>query len=151
MRKGIKTQTDLIQEERKEKNLVHLVNYIFIITAIIFGVFEYFFVTVGPWGEEEHFLTKYLQAFHILFAALFVFAIGAFFKDHIYKRIVNKVVRLRFSGMSLFCFFIFMTLSGYMIQVLSHALSREVAIIAHLALSGLWAIFYVFHHFKSRF
>ncbi len=133
-----------------DKKLVHISNYTILITSIVYFIFRYFFTVEGDWGEEMHPVTPYLQKLHILLVPLLVFTIGMFYRDHVHKRIVTGMLRLRTSGIILIISFVLMVFTGYLIQVLNDQTLRRGVVFSHLIISGLWSFAYLYHHIRSR-
>lgn len=139
-----------LRDDAKEKALVHIATYTLIITSLFYFLIKYFFYTQGEWGEQQHFLSPYLQKLHILLSPIFLFIMGSFFKEHVLKRIVSGVHQLRFSGICLTIFLFLLVLSGYLIQIVTEVFTRDVVSYFHLVISGIWLSFYIYHHIKSR-
>jgi hypothetical protein len=137
-----------------KKNLyyrVHAINYFIIISGLLLFLVKYYFPKkINEWSILNHPWQSPLLYLHILTAAVFLFIIGQFWTAHISPRLKNRSVNksgLK-SGSILILVMVIMCSSGYLIQVVTHILWRDITIWVHIGSSLSWAVMYIYHHFK---
>lgn len=105
--------------------------------------------TESEYGLLPHPLQSYFQGIHIVFSPLLIFAFGLLFKDHIVKMYKNALYK-RKTGITLVLTMTVMIISGYLVQVIYQAQSKELVAIIHIAISALFTLAYLIHHLFKR-
>ena len=114
-------------------------------TGVVYGWMRYFAEPVDEFAVVNHPLEPTALLLHILFAPLVVFACGLVWRNHVWKRVVSGFSARRRTGLLLFACFVPMALTGYLIQVTTSELWRDVSIVVHVATSVLWIVGYALH------
>ena len=86
----------------------------------------------------------------MLFAPLFVFAVGLIFERHIWLRVRNGHRAGRRSGLGLFALLLPMILSGYALQVSESLEARAAWTWIHVITSLLWILAWVAHQIAAH-
>lgn len=133
-----------------ERNNIFTINYLVVLTSIIYFIAKYFLTIEGEWGAETHPLTIWFQKIHILTVPFLIFAVGMIFSNHIWKRICNGFSKSRTSGIFLLVLLILMTLSGYLIQIIDNQLLRQYSAYLHIGVSVAWSLVFSYHHLSSN-
>ena len=119
-------------------------------TGLVFGWMLYFAEPTDEFAIVNHPWQPELQALHILFAPLLVFACGLFWRDHVWKRVKGGFPARRRSGLLLFSLLGVMVLSGYLVQTSVEVQWRLAWVWIHGVSSSLWLLGYVIHQFAPR-
>ncbi|MEH0860803.1 hypothetical protein [Halobacteriovorax sp. DPLXC-1] len=135
---------------RAERNTIFTINYLVLITSIIYFIAKYFLAIEGEWGPETHPLTIIFQKVHVLTVPFLIFAVGMIFSNHVWKRIESGYKKSRTSGIFLLVLLVLMSLTGYLIQVVDGQVFREYSAYLHIAVSVIWSVVFSYHHISSN-
>ncbi len=89
------------------------------LTGLAFFWAKYLIEPAEPWAVVNHPLEPWFLKTHIVFAPVFVFAVGLIVARHIVPHIKQKIVRGRRSGLVMVWTVLPMAVSGYLIQVVA--------------------------------
>ncbi len=118
-------------------------------TGVVYGWMRYFAEPLDELALVNHPLQPLLQALHVLFAPLLVFACGLVWRDHVWRRLRSRESERRLTGHGLLWLLFPMLLSGYLVQVTSGGL-RSSSIAVHVASSSVWTLGYLAHQLARR-
>lgn len=128
----------------------HFAHYLAVLSGLGYFIVIEFFKVDSKYGIRPHETQGYWQGFHILAVPFLVFAVGLLWNDHILKKLKSKTNHKRKSGIILLISFFLMTISGYLIQLITHEAILEICIDIHVYISFLWIIFYGYHQFADK-
>lgn len=129
--------------------LSHWITYFTVFHGALYFVFKYFFQVETEYGLRPHAWQSWSQALHIVASPLLVFIFGSLWVKHIQK-MLRKARSKRRTGIFLIFLMILMIVSGYLAQVIYKLESKEIIAYAHIALSFLFALAYLVHHFQRN-
>jgi Na+/proline symporter len=115
------------------------------LTGAVFALMKYAMSSDDPFANANHPLQPYLLDAHVVVAPLLVFVLGWVFGDHIWPKFVRRNPAQRKSGISSMMMIVPMTLSGYLMQVVTNEPLRKAMMIAHWVSSALFVVAYVAH------
>jgi hypothetical protein len=135
---------------RSQARFQHLANLLVGVTGIVYAWMRYVSVPADPYAVVNHPLQPFFQHSHVLSAPLLIFACGWIWSDHVWQRVRTRFRVRRPTGLALFCLFVPMGASGYLLQTSSSPLWRTVWIWAHVATSLMWIAAYLAHQLSRR-
>jgi hypothetical protein len=121
---------------------------LFVTGLILFGMI-YIFQTFDEFGVVVNPAQPAMQVIHLVFAPLFVFAVGAIFHTHILSGLRKNGTGMR-SGLVMSVLLFVMILSGYAVQLVSSSQLRTALSLMHTVSGVLWAGFLVAHVLGER-
>jgi len=89
------------------------------LTGLAFFWAKYLIEAAEPWAVVNHPLEVWFLKTHIVFAPVFVFAVGLIATRHIVPHLKEKVRRGRRSGLVMVWTLLPMAVSGYLVQVVA--------------------------------
>jgi len=113
-------------------------------TGVLFAWMKYGMTTDDPFAVVNHPLQPHMLSAHVVVAPLLVFAFGWIFSDHIWPKF-RLDRRNRPSGIWSMAAIAPMTLSGYLMQVITAEGPRYAMGVAHWVTSGVFVAAYVAH------
>lgn len=119
-------------------------------TGVVYGWMRYFVQPADEFAVVNHPWQGQVQALHILFAPLLVFACALIWRNHVWTRFRSGYRVRRKGGLTLLAIFFPMVLSGYLLQTSTDEVLREVWIVLHVATSCAWILVYVAHQLSPR-
>lgn len=134
----------------KEKKIFKLFYFVFLfvlLTGFLYGYFLYFGKVQTDYGLRASSWQKLAQHSHLIAAFLGTFILGILFQGHILPRLSSP--KKRNSGILLLSLAVLMLLSGYLIQIQTEILYREMMGISHSIFSLLFIVSFLFHLRKS--
>lgn len=135
---------------RGQARAIHAATALVGVTGLVYGWMRYFAVPADEFAVVNHPWQPELQALHILFAPLLVFAVGLVWRDHIWARITFGSPARRRGGLAL-TFLVFpMIASGYLLQTAQAEAWRAIWIWVHGTTSCLWLALYLIHQATPR-
>ena len=114
------------------------------ITGVAYFWMKWMMPTDDPFAVVNHPLQPLMLHLHVLTAPAFLIVFGIIFNSHIGRKIGKNVPNRRSGLLSLVTMAI-MTASGYLLQTLTDPAFHQVALVAHLASGGLFAVAYTVH------
>jgi len=135
---------------RSQARFQHLANLLVGVTGIVYAWMRYVSVPADPYAVVNHPLQPFFLHAHVLAAPLLIFAGGWIWSDHVWKRVRSRFRARRPTGLALFCLFVPMGASGYLLQTSSSPLWRTVWIWGHVATSLAWIVAYLAHQLSPR-
>lgn len=134
---------------RAEARIVHSAMILVGGTGLVYAWMRYFMTPADEFAVVNHPWQPDVQHLHILFAPLFVFAVGLVWRRHIQSHWQAGVKTGRRSGIGMVLTLTPMVVSGYLIQVAVDPTWRTVWIVVHCVTSGLWVLGYAIHQVAS--
>jgi hypothetical protein len=119
-------------------------------TGLVYAWMRYFAQPTDEFAIVNHPWQPYVQHAHIVLAPLLVFGCGVLWPDHVWARIRANFRPRRITGLALAILLLPMILSGYLLQVSSGEISRQVWIVVHVASSIAWILTYAWHQLRPR-
>lgn len=119
-------------------------------TGLVYGWMRYFAEPTDEFALVGHPWQPALQACHVVFAPLLVFACGLLWRTHVWGRFRSGQVERRKGGLTLMALFFPMVASGYLLQVSAEEPWRTLWIWTHGTTSVLWIVVYVAHQLTPR-
>ena len=101
-------------------------------TGLGFMWAKYMTTPSEPWAVVNHPLEPWFLKAHIIFAPVFVFAVGLIVMRHIVPHIRKRVDRGRYSGLAMVWMLVPMTVSGYLIQVVTVPVLVTMLVTVHI-------------------
>jgi hypothetical protein len=108
------------------------------VTGLGFFWAKYLIESTEAWAVVNHPLEPWFLKMHIVGAPIFVFAVGLIVTRHIVPHIKQNVRRGRRSGLAMVWTLIPMSVSGYLLQVVTAAGWVTALVILHLATGFLF-------------
>ena len=133
---------------KNENKTFFYINLLITFEGILYLFFKYFMKTETEYGLRPHEYTAHLLHLHILLVPSLLVAFGYFLKIHVVDKIKSENIKKKRSGYSLVSFFLIMTLSGYLIQVIADISSIKLIGLIHIIVSLLWFTMLVWHRRK---
>lgn len=130
--------------------LLHAANLAVGGTGLVYAVMRYLMEPVEPWDVVNHPWQPHLQHLHVLAAPLLVFAAGLLWESHVRPRWERTAGAAGSSGRGLVWLLAPMVASGYLLQVATEPLWRQVWVILHLLTSGAWLAAFAVHWLVGR-
>jgi hypothetical protein len=123
-----------------------------LVTATGLGLLwtKYLMRAQDPWSVINHPLQPWFLKAHIITAPLLVFAIGLIATRHIWPHFRAGIRRGRTSGILAAFFALPMILTGYLIQVVTHAAWLRALAMSHIALGLVFAVGLTVHQVVAR-
>lgn len=97
-----------------------------------------------PFSVINHPLQPWMLNAHLLAAPLLLFVMGVIWSSHVSKKVGRRLPNRRTGWVALLSFPA-MTLSGYLLPMLSEPAWRQATLVIHLASGILFAVFYGAH------
>lgn len=132
-----------------EKRIFLSCNILISLIGVIYFIFKYFFQVETSFGLRPHSLTSSLLHLHIISVPLLVLIVGYIAGIHIAPKLRSKKLSRRTSGLTLIISFLFMVITGYLLQVGFDPEVNDFISIIHLVISALWLLATVWH-LRSR-
>jgi hypothetical protein len=123
----------------------HVLTVLLAGSGIVFFVMKYMVTTDDPFAVVNHPLQPVMLDLHLLAAPLLIFLFGLMFESHIQKKLQSAGRVNRRTGVIAAITFGTMSLSGYALQVSAIETLSRVALILHLASSGVFVLSYAVH------
>ena len=128
----------------------HLANAIVIVSGVLYGWMLYFAEPADEFSVLQHPWQAEVQRVHILAAPAVVFLSGLIWRAHVWARIQLDHPHRRRTGIVLAVLLLPMTLSGYVLQVVTDETWMRIWVVLHVTTSGLWIVTYIVHQFSAR-
>ena len=135
---------------RGEAWFSHATTALVSVTGIVYGWMRYFAKPADEFALVNHPWQGDVQALHILFAPLIVFACGLVWRDHVWGRFRSGYPGRRKGGLTLMAIFFPMVASGYLLQTTTNESLMNVWIGVHVSTSVLWIVVYLAHQLTPR-
>lgn len=100
---------------------------------------KYFVETQDPWAAVNHPLEPWFLKVHVLAAPALIFAVGLIALRHIWRHLRTRTPRGWKSGVVLLGVLAPMVLTGYLIQVVTHAGALQALALAHIVAGIVYA------------
>jgi hypothetical protein len=120
------------------------------VTGLVYLWMKYLLTGSDPYSVVHHPLQPLVLKLHILVAPVLVFALGVFTVRHIWPQVVGDHPVARRSGLTTALVAGPMTLTGYLIQVLTDERWLRVVAWVHIAAGVVFAAGVVVHRFAGR-
>jgi thiamine biosynthesis lipoprotein len=130
---------------RAEKLLSHLSTVVVTLSGLVYLWMKYFMETDDPFSVVNHPLQPAMLSIHIVAGPVLVFILGLMINSHIREKLSGKSSYNRRSGWISLIVFPLMVVSGYLLQVVTSSTLNRIALVVHLAASGLFAATYLLH------
>ncbi|HED64861.1 MAG TPA: hypothetical protein ENJ09_04810 [Planctomycetes bacterium] len=130
---------------RGQSRCIHAATALVGVSGLVYGWMRYFAVPEDEFAVVNHPWQPALQASHILFAPLLVFAVGLVWRDHIWARISFGSPARRRGGLVLTSLVFPMIASGYLLQTATSEAWRTTWIWVHGVTGCLWLVVYLIH------
>ena len=128
-----------------EKRSVWLAVVCVVATGFGYGWLLWFGEGEDEFGPVAHPWLSTLQAWHVVTAPLFVFAVGVLWPQHIVLKLRTGAKPRRRTGIVLLSQALPMLFSGYLLQVSVDETWRQVWTVTHVATSVLFTVVFVLH------
>ncbi len=109
-------------------------------TGLIFLVMAWLMTSDDEWAVVNHPWQPTVQHLHVLTAPLLVFAIGLIWRSHLSHRLRSLRKVLTNSGAMILALFLPMAASGYLLQISSEPLWRDVWAWVHAITGVVWVV-----------
>lgn len=119
-------------------------------TGMLYGWARYFGARAGEFGPEAHPWQSLFQHAHVLASPALLFALGMVVKGHAQAALRSDRRTGRRSGLGLVLLLAPLALSGYLLQVVTEAATRQALAWVHGPLALLFLLAYVAHLGVSR-
>ncbi len=119
-------------------------------TGLVYGWMRWFAEPADEFALVNHPWQPELQALHLLFAPLSVFAVGLLWSDHVWARVRGGHPGRRRGGLTLMALFFPMVARGYLLQVTTSDLWLRAWTWLHVATSIGWLVVYAAHQVAPR-
>ena len=119
-------------------------------TGIAYGVLKYFVRSADPNSRVPHPLAPPLLAAHVLVAPVAVFALGLIFRRHAVAKLASDRPERRATGSVLIYLAIPLSVTGYVVQVLTGDAARTWTGWSHAGLGLVYALGYLMHPLVFR-
>lgn len=116
------------------------------VTGAVFAFMKYWLKSGDPFAVVNHPWQPAMLSAHVIAAPFALFAFGWIFGNHIWPAFTGRAPN-RASGIASMLLIAPMTLTGYLLQVITDERIRHWMAVAHWVTSGLFAISYVAHLF----
>jgi hypothetical protein len=130
---------------RFEKWSVLLTSAAVILTGLIYAWMKYLLPSPDGFSIIHHPLQPLVLKLHVLTAPLLVFALGAIAVRHVWRHYRADTKLGRRSGLSTAILLAPMTLSGYLLQVITGEQSLRILVVGHITTGLLYAAVLVLH------
>ena len=134
---------------RFEVWLSHLSTIIVGISGLIYFWMKYFMQTDDPFALVNHPFQPTMMTVHVLVAPILTFVLGMTVSSHVRKKLASPSRSNRLSGLVTLATVPAMVVSGYVLQTSTSELLTQVALVAHLVSSSVFAITYLVHQVVS--
>jgi hypothetical protein len=124
---------------------LHLCVVLVSASGVLLGWARFLAQPDDPYAIAGHPLQPTFQHAHVLTAPLLVFAVGLIWRAHVVCKLRNGLPARRRTGLLLAIIFVLMAATGYVLQVATAELLREVTSWSHAILGTLWVVVYVAH------
>ena len=125
---------------RFERWSVAWTSWLTFLTGVGYLWTKYFVTNDDPWSLVNHPLQPWLLKAHVLVAPLLVFAVGLIALRHVWRHLRTRTPQGWKSGVVLVGVLAPMVLTGYLIQVVTHASTLRALALAHIAAGSVYAI-----------
>jgi hypothetical protein len=133
---------------RLEAWLLHCSTILLTATGLIYAGMHYLLKPVDPFSVVNHPWEPYMIDLHILAAPVLIIGIGIVLHSHMLWKLGTGGRTARRSGITLLSLFAVMTLSGYLLQIVTGS-GRIFFVVLHLVAGTVWAAGYLVHHLAS--
>ncbi|MEW6322815.1 MAG: hypothetical protein AB1635_17225 [Acidobacteriota bacterium] len=127
-----------------ERWALHLSTALVTASGVAYAWMKYLLVADDPFAVVNHPWQGAMLAVHVLAAPALLVAFGVVFSSHISRKL-RGVKPNRRTGLAALAAFAVMTLSGYLLQVVTTPLVSKVCLVAHLVSGGVFAAAYLAH------
>ena len=133
-----------------QKWLLHVSFALLVVSGVGFAVMKYLMVSEDPYSAVGHPLQPWALSLHVLAGPLAIFAVGFIFREHILgrRRQRNGNGKLG-SGLFAAGLLLPMIASGYLLEVVTHPLGKQILVVTHLVSGGLYVVCYAVHIIQS--
>ena len=114
------------------------------ITGFVYLWMEYGMKTDDPFAVVNHPWQPHVLGLHVLAAPVLLVVFGIVFNSHIGRKLRSYGANRR-TGMTALITFALMTVSGYLLQVVTTPVLRNVCLVAHIASGTIFAVSYTIH------
>jgi hypothetical protein len=114
-------------------------------TGLVYAWMRYLCTPVDEFALANHPQEPAVQGLHLLFAPLFVFALGLVWNSHVWARARSGCPNRRRSGLLLAALFFPMTLSGVWVQLAATEPARALAPRIHTLTGLAWCALFLLH------
>lgn len=128
-----------------EKRLFNGLAFLVSISGVMYFVMKYLMETDDPFALVNHPLQPFALNIHILAAPFLLLIGGMLGHSHVKGMLKVKGSKRRPTGLVTMCAFLLLTLSGYLLQVVTSELLQQVLLGIHLGTGGFFIIFYGSH------
>ena len=134
-------------EPRAERWFFNAMHAAITLSGLAYFYMKYLMTTDDPFALVNHPWQPAMLSIHVVVAPLAVVFFGMVFRSHTLLKIVRASRVNRRSGLLSAGSFLVMTLSGYLIQVVTHPALITAAIWTHVATGVVFALAYGIHLF----
>lgn len=127
-----------------EKYSFGILSAVLAVTGIAYFWMKFMMTTDDPLAVVNHPLQPLMLQLHVLFSPAFLVVFGIIFNSHIARKIGKKIPNRR-SGLLSLVTLVVMTLSGYLLQVVTAEVWQQVCLAAHVASGVVFSLAYVVH------
>jgi hypothetical protein len=114
------------------------------LTGLVYCWMKYMIQNDDPFAVVNHPMQPGMLDAHVLAAPAFLVLFGIIFNSHIAAKLGRPIPNRR-SGLVALATVAAMTLSGYLLQVVTGERARQVTLVAHLVSGCVFALAYVVH------
>lgn len=114
------------------------------ITGFVYLWMEYGMTTDDPFAVVNHVWQPHVLGLHVLAAPILLVVFGIVFNSHIGRKLRSYRANRR-TGMTALVTFALMTLSGYLLQVVTDPVLRNACLVTHIASGSVFAVSYTIH------
>lgn len=132
----------------ERRGLHGLVTVVSLSGAVYFWL-KYGLEPVDPFAVINHPWQPVLLDLHLLSAPILLVWLGAVWRNHVTQKLRKGVTPNRRSGWLIVFTVPPMVLSGYLLQVLTDPLARQIMVAVHVGTGGLFALAYLAHGLVS--
>lgn len=130
--------------KRWERNTFNAAAAVVALTGLVYFWMEYFMRTDDPFAVVNHPWQPYMLGLHVLAAPVLLVIFGIVFNSHIGRKLRSCKPNRRAGLISLGTFAV-MTFSGYLLQIVTDPLARQISLVAHLASGAVFVVSYGIH------
>lgn len=129
---------------RGQVRYLHLSVIALTLTGAAFAVMKYAMKSDDPFAVINHPWQPGMLSAHVMVAPFAVFAFGWIFGNHIWPSFTGRAPN-RASGITSMALIAPMTLTGYLMQVITDERTRHWMVVAHWVTSAIFVLSYVAH------
>lgn len=128
-----------------ERWSLHVTAWLVAASGLVYLWMKYFADSGDPFAVVNHPWQPAMLKIHLLSAPFFILVFGIVFQSHVTRKLRSRQTANRRSGWVSLVTFALMTMSGYLLQVVSTTAALRAALILHLASSGVFMAAYGAH------